>query len=182
MLNQPLILALLLLAVLMFWAIGAYNRLMGLRDAIAEAWRQIDEPLKRRHELLPELLRALREPLHTEHRALDAVLAASEQTIAAAASVRPHPGEIGAVASLVLAEQVLAAALARLRALLDQQPALLTDERIAAHLQELSVLDQRMQFRRQLFNQAAHHYNEAVHQFPTNMLVPLFRFGASGTL
>jgi len=180
--NEPLMLGLLLLAVLTFWAIGAYNRLMALRNAINEAWRQIDEPLRRRHELLPELLAALREPLPSEHRAMDAVLAASEQVVASAAAVRRRTGDREPVAGLALAERVLAAALERLHALLDQHAELRAEPAVQAHVAELSVLDQRLSFRRQLFNQATHRYNEAVGQFPTSLLAPLFRFEQAGTL
>ncbi len=175
-------LSVLVLAVLVFWAIGAYNRLMAHRNAIGDAWRQVDEPLRRRHEVLPELVSLLREPLPTEHRALDAVLAASEQVIASAAAVRRRPGDRDSVSGLALAERVLAAALERLHALLEQHPGLKGEPQVDTHVSELSVLDQRLVFRRQLFNQATHRYNEAVRQFPTSLLVPLFRFEPAGTL
>jgi LemA protein len=180
--TSPLALVLGVLAVLLFWAVGAYNRLVALRNAIGQAWAQIEEPLRRRRELLPQLVAGLREPLPGEHAALDAALAASEQAWAAALAVKPRPGEAGAIGSLQLAEQVLAAALARVRALLEQPAQPLTDEALAACRAELDGIEQKLVFRRQLYNQAAHTYNDAVRQFPTNLLTPLFRFPPAGTL
>jgi LemA protein len=179
-LTTPLVVTLAIFAVLLFWAVGAYNRLVALRNAIGDAWAQIDEPLRRRRELLPQLVTALRETLPGEHGALDAVLAASEQAHAASLAVRPRPGEPGAIDSLLLAEQVLAGALARLRALLDSQPP--AEAPVAAWRAEIDTLEQKLQFRRQLYNQAAHNYNDAVRQFPTRLLMPLFRFAPAGTL
>ena len=178
--NTPLLVACGVLAVLLFWSVGAYNRLVALRNAIGVAWAQIDEPLRRRRELLQQLVGLLREPLAAEHAALDAVLAASEQAHAASLAVRPRPGEALAVESLQLAEKVLAGALARLRALLEQHPA--DEPALAECRHEIDAIEQKLVFRRQLYNQAAHHYNDAVRQFPTSLLTPLFRFAAAGTL
>jgi len=168
------------LAVLLFWAVGAHNRLVALRNAIGEAWAQLDEPLERRHELLPRLVALLREPLADEPAALDAVLAASEQARAAALAVRRAPGDAGAIASFNVAEQVLAASLMRLNGLLRPLPQ--DDAERAACRTEIAAVEHRLAFRRQLYNQAAHGYNEAVQQFPTSLLMPLFRFAPAGTL
>ena len=181
-LNTPLITTLLVAAVLLFWVVGAYNRLVALRTAIGGAWAQVDEPLTQRHELLTRLVAALREPLQDDHPTLDSVLAASAQAHAASGAVRPRPSEARTVASLVLAEQVLATAWSRLAAVLDARAELRTGEGIAAPLAELEAIEQRLAFRRQLFNQATHKYNEAVGQFPTSLLTPFFRFGAAGRL
>lgn len=182
MINTPLILTLLLAGVLVFWMIGAHNRLMGLRNGIGQAWAQIEETLIRRHELLPEVVAALREPLAAEHLTLDGVLAANAQAIAAAAAVRRQPSDSGAVASLALAEQVLSGALHRLRTLFELDRNLSDTDGMLERLTELTVLDQRLAFRRQLFNQAVHHYNEATRQFPTSLLAPIFRFAPAGSL
>lgn len=180
--NAPLITTFFVGAVLLFWVVGAHNRLVGLRNAIAQAWGQIEEPLIRRHELLPEVVGALRDLVPAEQPALDAVIAASAQTAAAAASVRRKPTDAGAVASLALAEQVLAGATARLRGLLEHDRNLSDQAGMLEQLTELTVLDQRLSFRRQLFNQAVHHYNEAAAQFPTSLLTPLFRFELARSL
>lgn len=180
--DTPQIITLFVLAVLMFWAVGAYNRLVGLRNTIGGAWAQIEVQLRRREDLLPSIVAALRAPFAGDSNVLDAVLAASDQASAAASAVHPRPGEAGAVASLALAEQVLAGSVARLHALLDRYPAQAGDGQLAAGLRELAAIEQRLDFARQLFDAAAHGYNLAVHQFPTRLLAPLFRFGPAGRL
>ena len=100
---------LLLFVVLMFWVVGAYNRIIEMRNAIASAYAQVDAQLRRRHELLPQLVAALRPRFEGEQGTFDAVLAASEQAHVAANAARARPGAARAVASLSLAEQVLTA-------------------------------------------------------------------------
>jgi LemA protein len=171
-----------LLVVLVFWAIGAHNRIVEMRNAIGKAYAQIDAQLRLRHQLLPQLVGALRAKFASEASVLDAVLAASEQANVAATAVRARPGAARVVASLSLAEQVLAATLARLQALLAAQPLTSDDPHIVAFAAELAAIEQKLAFARQLFNAAALSYNDAVRQFPTSMLAPLFRFTSAGQL
>jgi LemA protein len=172
---------LLVLVVLTFWMVGAYNRIVEMRNAIASAYAQVDAQLRRRHELLPALVNALRAVVD-EQGTFDAVLAASDQAHAAASVARSRPGAARAVASLALAEQVLAGRLGRVRVLLEQHTHGDDDEALAAVVAELATIEQQLAFARQLFNTAALSYNRAVHQFPTSMLAPLFRFTAAGQL
>lgn len=169
-------------AVLVFWVIGAYNRLVGLRNAIAAAWAPIDTALKRRHEIVPTLLAELRAELPDEHRTFDALLAASVQVAACSDAVRARPSTARPVASLALAEGVYAGAVARLVALVEQHPRLAAKDAVAPLLAELKEIDGRLVFSRQWFNDAAAVYDEAARQFPTSLLAGLFRFGAAGRL
>jgi LemA protein len=171
--------ALALGAVLVFWMVGAYNRLVALRNAIATAWGQIDEQLKRRHAALPPLVAALAEPLAGERHALDAVLAAQQQLQAAADAVRSGPVNPLTTASLTTAERVLASALARLQALLAQQPQLQAGE-VERLMHELADADQRLGFARQAFNAAVDDYNAAARQFPTRIVARVFGLGFAG--
>ena len=181
--NTTQTVTLLVLAVLMFWAVGAYNRIVEMRNAIASAYVQVDAQLRRRHELLPQLVSALRPRLDADHGVFDSVLAASEQAhVAAAAAARARPGAARAVASLALAEQALARMLGRMHVLLQQQPHAEIDPALAGVIAELAAVDQQLLFARQLFNAAALSYNHAVQQFPTSMLAPLFRFRPAGQL
>lgn len=180
-LSSPLIAIFLVAAVLLFWAVGAHNRLVALRSRIGVAWLQVEETLQRRHALLERLVASLREPLQSQPACLDAVLAASAQTHAATSAVRPRPSDAGAVASLVVAEKVLTGALLRMRAAMDSNVNPPTDA-TAEELKNMRGLHQQLTFRRQVFNQASHAYNDAVRQFPTNLLTPLFRFDLAGTL
>jgi LemA protein len=176
------LLALLLGALLVFWMVGAYNRLVALRNGIGTAWAQADEQLRRRRDALPLLVAALREPLEAEQSTLDAVLAALSQSQAAADVLRARPVQAGAAASFVAAEGVLASALTRLLALLDQHPEIRQREDVGGWLRELHDADLRYAFARQLFNDAVAAYNAAARQQPTRLLALIYGFGAAGPL
>ena len=180
--NTSQTVTLLVLAVLMFWAVGAHNRIVEMRNAIASAYAQVDAQLRRRHELLPQLVSALRPRLDADQGIFDSVLAASEQAHVTAAAARARPGAARAVASLALAEQALARMLGRMHVLLQQHPRAEIDPALAGVIAELAAVDQQLLFARQLFNAAALSYNHAVQQFPTSMLAPLFRFRPAGQL
>jgi LemA protein len=165
-------------ALLTFWMLGAYNRLVGLRNAIIAAWAQVDEPLQRRSQAILALADGLREPLADEAGALEALRSAQAQLHGAAEALRRRPALAARAQALAAAEAGLAAALARLLALLEQRPGLAAAEPLAA----LHDAAQRMGFARQLFNDAVRSYNEAARQFPTRLLTRLFGFGSAGPL
>ena len=169
-------------ALLVFWMLGAHNRLVALRNAIIAAWAQVDEPLQRRAAAIVSLVDGLRGPLRDEQGALDAVSTAQAQQQAAADTMRARPARATRAAALAAAESALAAALSRLLALLDQHPALVADEALAPHITALQDAAQRIAFARQLFNDAVAAYNEATHQWPTQLVSRLFGFTAAGPL
>ncbi|MDP3082787.1 MAG: LemA family protein [Rubrivivax sp.] len=176
------IIALVIAAVLVFWMVGAYNRLVALRNEIGRAFQQVDERLLQRGAAVAPLVAALREPLAAEQGALDALLAAQAQVRSAADALKARPVEAQLAAALVAAEAAMGSAASRLLALLDQHPALRDDETIAPHVGSLRDGDGRLVFMRQHFNDAALAYNEAAHQFPTRLLTRWFSFGAAGRL
>jgi LemA protein len=169
-------------ALLVFWMLGAHNRLVALRNAIIAAWAQVDEPLQRRAAALVPLVAALRTHLPDEQGALDAVLAAQTQLQSAADALRARPARAPRAEALVGAESTLQAALSRLLALLEQRTDLAAADDLAPHVTALRDTTQRLTFARQLFNDAVGSYNQAVQQFPTRLLSSLFGFGAAGTL
>jgi LemA protein len=169
-------------ALLVFWVLGAHNRLVALRNAIIAAWAQVDEPLQRRAAALQPLVAALRAHLPDEHGALDAVLAAQARLQSAADAMRPRPALAPRAAVLAGAEATLQAALARLLALVEQHGALARADELAGHLAAQREATQRLGFARQLFNDAVHRYNDAARQFPTRLISGLFGFGAAGAL
>lgn len=169
-------------ALVVFWMLGAYNRLVALRNAIIAGWAQVDEPLQRRGAAIAPLVAALRDPLRDEQTALEAVLTAQAQLQAAANAVRERPALAPRAAALAGAEATLGAALSRLLALLEQQPALAGADDVVLHLATLQDATRRLGFARQLFNDAVQAYNEALHQFPTRLLSRLFDFTAAGML
>jgi LemA protein len=162
------------LAVLVFWLVGAYNRLTRLRGAIGVAWQQIDELLSRRSLLVRSLVEALREPLADEAATLATLAQAEQRQHAAVLALRSRPAQATPLTAWVVAEGELASPLARLLALLDQHPELSASEAVAPAYAELRVLAPRLAYARQLFTSAAGSYNEALAELPTRWVARLF--------
>jgi LemA protein len=171
-----------LAAVLMFWAVGAYNRLMLLRQAIAGAWAKVDEAAHQRGAAAEALQAALREPLAAEQGALDTWQAALAEAARAAATLGARPVEQAHALAWVAAETALAAAASRVFALLEQQTELRQQDAVAGPALAWHEASRRLRFARQLFNEAAAPYDEAIATFPTSLLVRAFRFQAAGRL
>jgi LemA protein len=171
-----------LAAVLVFWMLGAYNRLVSLRNAIGSAWQQVDEVLQRRAQAVAQLVAAVRDELVGEEAALDALLAAQAQVAASADGLRQRPVVSAAAEALVRAESGMAAAAARVLALIDLQPGLSQADAVAPHLQALREAEPQLVFVRQLFNDAAQAYNAAARQWPTRLVARLYGFGTAGCL
>jgi LemA protein len=168
--------------ILLFWGVGAHNRLVALRNAVAEAWAELEEALQRRATAVAPLVSSLREGLAGEGAALDALLTAQARITAAADALRPRPVRAEPAQALVLAESALASAQARVLALLDLQPELRDQPDVAPHVALLRETEPRIVFRRQRFNAAAHTYNDAVRQWPTKLMARLYGFGTAGLL
>jgi LemA protein len=170
----PWLLKLGLAAVLLFWVVGAYNRLTRLRGAVGSAWLQVDELLARRSMLLQALADALRDPLADEAVTLDALTRADAHQRQAALAVRARPSQAPLLMEWVLAEAELASPLARLLALLEQRPDLHANEEILGLQRQLTELASRLAYARHLFSDAADTYNAAVEEFPTRVVARLF--------
>lgn len=171
-----------LLALLFFWMLGAYNRLVALRAAILAAWNQADAALKIRAQVIAALLSAVQHRLDGEEASLGAASAAHGAHRTAWEAVRLRPAEAGPIAELVATEGALAGRLARVVALVEQRHELVADPGVAASLQGLRELEPQLAFARQAFNEAGARYDAALHQFPTRLLQPVFGFGPSGRL
>lgn len=165
-----------LLAILLFWAVGAYNRLIRLRNEISNAFAQIDVQLKRRHDLIPNLVEVARKYLEHERETLERVTAARAQVMAATDLVKSKPNQPGPIKSLGLAEGVLAGALGRFQAVVESYPDLKADQQMHDLREELTHTENKVAFSRQLFNDATLDYNNAAHQFPTNLVAGMFGF------
>jgi LemA protein len=169
-------------AVLVFWAVGAYNRLVSLRNDISKAFVPVDAQIRQRHMLLEQWVEALRPLLEHHPQAMDAVLAACNQLQAACDVVRARPSAARPMASLRLAEETLAEARARLKNELPAKPEMLAGLGMAVFGEELSAADSTLGFARRQFNEATQNYNDALDQFPTWLIAGLFRFRNAGTL
>lgn len=168
--------------ILLFWAVGAYNRLIRLRNDIANAFAQIDVQLKRRHDLIPNLVEVARQYMEHERETLERVTAARAQVMAATDLVKSKPNQPGPILSLAMAEGVLNNAMGRFNVLVESYPELKADQRMRDLSEELTHTENKVAFSRQLFNDATLSFNNAAHQFPTNVVASLFGFGTAPML
>ncbi|OWQ85227.1 hypothetical protein CDN99_22055 [Roseateles aquatilis] len=169
-------------AVLLFWSIGAYNRVMQLRNEIAKAFAQLDDALTRRFAHGDLLLERLRERLPSEQASLDALAATQADAKAATQAVRARPYAADPVAQLAVAAAVHGAALTRLVSLVEHQAELNADPELSAAVDELKLIERQRAFSRQVFNQAVTAYNAAVRQFPTRVLMSFVGFSEARSL
>ncbi|AOW14993.1 hypothetical protein LPB72_09085 [Hydrogenophaga crassostreae] len=160
----------------LFWAVGAYNRLVRLKNAIANAFGQIDVQLKRRYDLIPNLVEVARKYLAHESETLEAVIAARNQARNAEQTVAASPASATAMGALVGAEQVLGGAMGRLFALAEAYPELKADQTMRDLSEELSSTENRVGFSRQAYNDHVLAFNDAAAQFPTLIVARLFAF------
>ncbi|MDB5820338.1 MAG: lemA [Rhizobacter sp.] len=171
------------LALLLFWAVGAYNRLVGLRNAIGAAFMQIDAQLKRRYELIPLLVdRARSHAVIDQDETLNALMAARNQAQAAADHARVRRNNAGLMTSLAMAETLLADTLARTQAMVASRTELSDDLALRELSDELAASDQKASFTRQLYNDAALEFNAAARQFPTNIIARFSGFRQAALL
>ncbi|MDO9238311.1 MAG: LemA family protein [Aquabacterium sp.] len=169
-------------ALLLFWAVGAYNRLVRLRNEIANAFAQIDTQLKRRHDLIPNLVEIARKYLEHERDTLERVTAARAQVMAATDLVKSKPNQPGPIQSLGMAEGLLATAMGRFQVAVEAYPELKADQSMRELSEELTHTENKVTFSRQLFNDASLDYNNAAHQFPGNLVANLFGFKTAAML
>lgn len=147
------------------WVILLYNRLVGLRNQVKNAWRQIDVQLKRRHDMIPNLVEVVRDYMSYEQETLEKVIQARNR----AASAR-------STEEAIAAEGVLGGALGRLFALMENYPALKANENVSRLMEELSATENRIAFSRQFYNDSVMSLNNGVETFPSNFVAGLFGF------
>jgi len=169
-------------AVLLFWCIGAYNRVMLLRNEIARAFAQLDDALTRRFAHGELLLERLRERLPSEQASLDALAAAQAEAKSATQAVRARPHAAEPVAQLAIASAVHGAALTRLVSLVEHHAELSADPDLGGAVDELKMIERQRAFSRQVFNQAVDAYNLAIRQFPTRVLMSFVGFTEARSL
>jgi LemA protein len=150
---------------LIVWLIAAYNRLVSLRNQVANGWRQIDVQLKRRHDLIPNLVNAVRGSMDFERDTLTAVMEARAKALTA----------IGP-ADAAQKEGQLSQALGRLIAVAENYPTLKSNENVKMLMEEPSATENKVGFSRQFYNDIATNFNTAQQVFPTNILAGNFGF------
>ncbi len=161
---------------LLVWAVAIYNRLVQLRNRIANAFGQIDVQLKRRYDLVPNLVEVARGYLAHEAATLEAVIKARGQAQGAAAAVRAAPGSPQALGALAVAEQALGGSLGRLMVVAEAYPDLKADATMQSLSEELASTENRLGFARQAFNDQALEFNNEAMQFPAVIVARLLGF------
>ncbi len=145
--------------------ITLYNRLVNLRNQVRNAWRQIDVQLKRRHDLIPNLVETVKDYMSYEQETLEKVVQARNQAVGA-----NNPEEA------IAAEGILGAALGKLFALMEAYPDLKANESVARLMEELSATENKISFSRQFYNDSVMSLNNGVQAFPSNIVAGMFGF------
>jgi LemA protein len=170
------------IVVLAIWAIAIYNGLVTLRNRFKNAFSQIDVQLKRRYELIPNLVETARAYLKHERETLEAVTRARNTALAAAQAAGANPGNPQAMQSLGQAEGALAGVLGRLIAVAESYPELKANQNMLALQEELSSTENKVAFARQAFNDSVMEYNTRRESFPDTIFAGMFRFDAAELL
>jgi LemA protein len=165
-----------LIAVVVFWAIGAYNRLVDLRNRFKNAFAQIDVQLKRRYDLIPNLVETAKAYMKHERETLEAVIKARNSAVTANAAAAANPGNPAAMQGLMSAEGLLGGALSKLFALAEAYPDLKANQNMMQLTEELTGTENKIAFSRQAFNDSVMTYNTATQQFPSNVIAGMFSF------
>ncbi len=176
------IITLVVLAAVLFSVIGIYNKLVTLKNRYANSFAQIAVQLKRRYDLIPNLVETAKAYMQHESGTLEAVIKARNQAVSGLDKAAAAPGNAGAMAGLGQAEGQLAGALGRLSVVLEAYPDLKANQNMMQVSEELTSTENKVAFARQAFNDAVTAYNTYKQTFPPVMLAGMFGHGADATL
>ncbi|MEM9280847.1 MAG: LemA family protein [Verrucomicrobiota bacterium] len=162
--------------VLIIFVIGLYNGLVKLRNRYKNAFAQIDVQLKRRYELIPNLVETAKAFMTHERETLEAVIQARNMATSARESAAANPADGAAMASLADAEAGLGGVLGRLFALSEGYPELRSNQNMLQLQEELTSTESKVAFARQSYNDAVMHFNNKLEVFPSNLIAGFFNF------
>jgi LemA protein len=177
-----LIVAIVLLVVILgfiAFAVGGYNKLVTLRNRYKNAYAQIDVQLKRRYDLIPNLVETAKGYIKHERETLEAVTQARNIAYAAAKAAASNPGDSAAVKSLSAAETGLGGALSRLMMVSESYPDLKANQNMMQLTEELTSTENKISFARQAYNDSVMAYNTDREVFPSNLIAGMFNFGSA---
>lgn len=174
MLVAIIVIAVVVLVVLM--VIGLYNRLVSLRNRYKNAYAQIDVQLKRRYDLIPNLVETAKGYMAHERQTLEAVIAARNQAMAAGKAAAASPGDPDAMKGLLGAEGVLAGAMSRLLVTVERYPDLKANQHMSQLMEELTSTENKVAFARQSYNDSVMIFNTSCETFPAVLLAGPFGF------
>ena len=166
----------------LIWLIATFNRLVSVRQHMRESWADIDVELKRRYDLIPNLVETAKAYMKHERETLENVIKARNTAVSANAAASADPGSASAIQGLVAAEGVLSGALSRLFALAEAYPDLKANQNMMQLTEELTGTENKISFARQSFNDAVMSYNTSAQQFPTNVIASAFSFAPAELL
>jgi LemA protein len=155
-----------LVVLVVLFLVGIYNRLITLRNRFKNAFSQIDVQLKRRYDLIPNLVETAKGYMKHERETLEAVIQARNQAVTAEGRAAANPGDANAMKGLMGAEAALTGAVGRLFALMESYPDLKANQNMAQLSEELTSTENRVAFARQAYNDAVTEYNTAREKFP----------------
>lgn len=161
---------------LLFYVVSLYNGLVTLRNRFQNAYAQIDVQLKRRYDLIPNLVETAKGYMKHERETLDAVIRARNTAMAAGKQAAENPGDPKAIQNLSTAEVALAGSLNRFIGLSEAYPDLKANQNMLALQEELTSTENKISFARQAFNDAVTAYNTATELFPNNIVAGMGNF------
>jgi LemA protein len=165
--------------ILLGWGIGVYNGLVRLRNQIKNAFAQIDVQLKRRYDLIPNLVETAKAYMSHERETLEAVIAARNQAVAAEKLAATNPADPDLMRQLLGAESNLGASLGRLRVTVEAYPDLKANTTMNQLMEELTSTENKVSFARQAYNDAVLSYNNQREVFPNSLIAGPFSFQAA---
>jgi len=164
---------------ILVYVISAYNRLVSLRNRFKNAYAQIDVQLKRRYDLIPNLVETAKGYIKHERETLEAVTKARNIAYTASQTAAANPGDASAVKNLVSAEGGLAGALSRLMVVSEQYPDLKANQNMMQLTEELTSTENKISFARQAYNDSVMTYNTQREVFPASLIANTFNFAAA---
>lgn len=174
-----LIVIVVLVVLIALFAIGIYNKLVSLRNRFKNAFAQIDVQLKRRYDLIPNLVETAKGYMQHERETLEAVIAARNQAATANANAAGNPGNPAAMSQLAGAEGALAGAMSRMMLVVERYPDLKANQNMSQLMEELTSTENKVAFARQAYNDSVMSYNVAREQFPAVLLAGAMGFQAA---
>ena len=173
---------LVIVVVIVFWAISIYNGLVAMRNRFKNAFAQIDVQLKRRYDLIPNLVETAKGYIKHERETLEAVIKARNAAQSASLAAAAAPGTPAAMQSLGRAEGALTGMLGKMFALAEAYPDLKANQNMLSLQEELSSTENKVAFSRQAFNDAVMDYNTRRESFPDSIFAGMFNFGPAELL